>query len=285
LQRFSVQAEALPFKAIFHRIPSLRATLSVPHDCCQEKNMQDDLVVAEGGAPLSQVARFVDTLVAPKKTFADILRSTNCLLPIIVMILLTIGWSYSIDKTVGFAAASEVQMAKSPSTEEAMQQLPPDQRASRMALTTKITRGTTYASFIFVLIFMAIETLVLWGSFNFGLGAKTTFSQVFAVVVYAGIPRYLIWILSSIMLFAGVGRDNFDMRNPVGTNLGFFLTDSAQWMKTAGQFFDLLGFWSLALLVIGMAIVARKTIAQSATVVIGWWVLILLIVTGISAAF
>jgi hypothetical protein len=103
------------------------------------------------------------------------------------------------------------------------------------------------------------------------------------VVVYAGLPRYLIWFMSAIMLFSGVGTDNFDLRNPVGTNLGYYLTDSPQWMKTAGQFFDVLGFWSLALLVIGMAIVAKKQIAQSATVVIGWWVLILILATAVSA--
>ncbi len=247
--------------------------------------MQEELAVAEGGAPLSQVERVVDTFVAPRKTFTDILRSTNCWLPILLMVLLTAGWAYSIDKTVGFAAAAEQQMAKSPKQEEAMQQLPPDQRASRMAMTATITKWTSYGSFVFVLIFLVIETLILWASFNFGLGAQTRFGQVFAVVVYAGLPRYLLWILSSIMLFAGVGRDNFDMRNPVGTNLGFFLTDSPKWMQSAGQFFDILGFWSLALLVVGMAIISRKKISQSATVVIGWWVLILLVVTGFSVAF
>lgn len=247
--------------------------------------MQEELAVAEGGPQLSQVTRVIDTFVSPSKTFTDILRSANCWLPIVLMILFTVGWAYSIDKTVGFAAASEIQMSKNPKQEEAIQQQPPDQRARTMALTTTITKGSTYGSAVFVLIFMLIETLLFWASFNFGLGATTKFTQVFAVVAFAGLPRYLIWILSSILLFAGVGRDNFDLRNPVGTNLGFYLTDFPKWMQSAGQFFDLFGFWSLALLVIGMAIISGKKMSQSATVIIGWWVLILLIVTGASAAF
>ncbi len=247
--------------------------------------MQDEIAVAEGGAPLSQVTRFVDTIVAPRKTFTDILRSANCWLPLVVMLILTVGWTYSIDKTVGFAAAAEQQMQKNPKAEEQMAQLTPQQRAQRMSMTASITRYSTYASFVFVVIFVSLEALLLWASFNFGLGARLKFSQVFAVVVYAGIPRYLLWIISAIMLFSGVGTDNFDLRNPVGTNIGYYLTDSPQWLQTAGQFFDILGFWSLALLVLGMAIVAGKKISQSATIVIGWWVLILIIVTGFSFAF
>jgi hypothetical protein len=247
--------------------------------------MQSQVAATEGGAQLSQVERVVDTFVAPSKTFSDILRSTNCWLPIVLIVLLTVGWSFAIDKTVGFAAAAQQQIEKNPSAVESMQQLPPDERASRLAVTATITKATTYGSFVFVLIFMVIETLVLWASFNFGLGAETKFGEVFAVVAYAGIPRYFIWILSAIMLFAGVGTDNFDIRNPVGTNLGYYLGDSAQWMKTAGQFFDVFGLWALALVVLGMAIVSRKKISQSAAVVLGWWVLILIVVAGFSAAF
>ena len=246
--------------------------------------MTDTAVVPEGQG-LSQIERVVDTFVAPSKTFNDILRSANCWLPMILMFVMIVGWCFSIDKTVGFEAATETQIAKSPKQEEAMQGLPATERAQRMALTVKITRILTYCSMIFVVIFMLIEVLILWGAFNFGLGASTKFSQVFAVVAFAGLPRALIWVLSSIFLFAGVGADNFDLRNPVGTNLGFYLADSAKWMSTAGQFFDVLGLWSLALIIIGMAVISKKKISQSATIILGLWVLILLIVTGFSAAF
>jgi hypothetical protein len=247
--------------------------------------MSEELVAAEGGAQVSQVMRVVDTFVAPSKTFTDILRSSNCWLPIVIMVILTMGWAYSIDRTVGFAAATEVQMAKNPKQADAMQQLPPDQRASRMAITTTITKYSTYLSCIFVLIVMLIETLILWASFNFGLGAQTKFGQVFAVVTFAGLPRYLVWVVSSILLFAGAGTENFDMRNPVGTNVGYYLNDSAAWIKAAGQFFDVFGLWCIALLVLGMAIISRKKISQAATVVVGWFVLLMLFFVGLAAVF
>jgi hypothetical protein len=247
--------------------------------------MPEELVTTEGGAQVSQVMRVVDTFVAPSKTFTDILRSSNCWLPLVIMVILTMGWAYSIDRTIGFAAATEVQIARSPKQADAIQQLPPDQRASRMSITTTITKYSTYARCVFVIIFMLIETLLLWASFNFGLGAQTKFGQVFAVVVFSGLPQNLIWIISSILLFAGAGTENFDMRNPVGTNLGYYLNDSAAWVKTAGQFFDLFGLWCIALLVLGMAIISRKKISQAATVVIGWFVLLMLFAVGAAAVF
>jgi hypothetical protein len=243
-----------------------------------------DAVLVESTPKLSQGARLVDTFVAPSKTFTDVLRSANCWLPIALMVVLTIVFAFSIGKSVGYTAVTEQQIAKNEKQAAAMQQLPPEQRAARITTIAKFTQISTYASSIFVVIFCLIETLILWGSFNFILGAGTKFSQVFAVVIYAGLPRYLIWILAPILLFSGVGTDSFDLRNPVGTNIGYFV-DTPAWLKTAGTFFDVLGFWSLALLVIGMAIIARKSKGQAAAVVIGWWALILLIVTGFSAAF
>jgi hypothetical protein len=243
-----------------------------------------DSPAVEGLAPLSQVERVVDTFVAPSKTFTDILRSASWWLPFLLTVLFSIGWGLSIDKTIGFRAASEQQISMNPKAEEQMAQLTPAQREQRMSLTATITRYSTYGSFVFVLIIMLMEALVLWGSFNFILGASTTFGRTLAVCMYASLPRIFIFAISSIFLFTGVGTETFDMRNPVGTNLGFYVHDPG-WMKTGGAFFDIFGFWSLALLVIGMAIISHKKIAASAGVVLGWWALILLISTVSAGIF
>ena len=251
--------------------------------------MSDAYVVPETAVPvtvepLGQVARVVDTFVAPRKTFTDVLRSSNCWLAVLLMVVFTFGFAAVVAKKVGWATVQQVQISKNPSAEAQMAQLPADQREARMAIGTKITGYATYASFVFVVIFMLIEALIVWGAFNFGLGASTKFGQVFAVIAFSALPRAIfVPLISAVLLFAGVGVDNFDIRNPVGTNLGYYLQDSAHWMAVAGGFFDLFGLWSLALMVIGMSIVARKTIAQSATVIVGLWLLILIVVTGFAA--
>lgn len=243
-----------------------------------------DAIAATEARPLSEVERVVDTFVAPSKTFTDIIRNRSWWLPFIIMCVFVFGSTYAIDRTVGFTAVAQHQTEKNARASEQLSQLPPEQRAARYQTVGKVTRIFSYCSPLLILLFVAIEALVLWGSFNFGLGAKTTFSEMFAVIMYAGLPRLFVALLSIILLFAGVNTENFDQQNPVGTNIGYFLTDAPNWLKTFGSFFDVFSIWSIILMIIGTAIVARKTKGQAAMVILGWWAVCILVLTGIAAA-
>jgi hypothetical protein len=74
------------------------------------------------------------------------------------------------------------------------------------------------------------------------------------------------------------------MQNPVGTNLAYYMPDAAPWLRTILSFFDVIGLWVLALLVIGTAIVAKVPRSKAAMVVIGWWLFGLIVMTGIAVA-
>jgi hypothetical protein len=246
-----------------------------------------DVVTAEGqvaGRSLSQVERVVDTFVAPSKTFTDILRNSSWWLPFLLLVVVTLGNSAVVEKQVGWGRVAENQIHQSPKQEEALANLTPEQRASRMQISTTVTRYISYGSFVFILVFVAIFALIYWASFNFGLGAKTTFAQMFAVCMYASLPRLLIGLLSIVTLLFGNSAESYDIRNPVGTNLAYYMPDSAPALKAALAFFDVIGLWQLVLLVIGTAIVAKVSTGKAAAVVVGWWVLGLLISVGIAAA-
>jgi hypothetical protein len=245
--------------------------------------MQDAAAVPQGPG-LSQAERFVDTFVAPSKTFTDILRSSSWWLPFVFMVLVGFLFSTAIDKKVGFDAVSQHEIEKNPKAEEQLQSLSAQDRAARMALSAKITKGITYAYAIPILIVAALVTLVLWASFNFGLGAKTTYGQMFAVWIYAALPKSIMAILAAMLLFANVNTESFDIRNPAGTNLGYYMPDASPGLKAALSFFDIFGLWSLVLLIIGTSIISRKTKGQAAAIIVGWWVLILLVSAGYAAA-
>lgn len=233
---------------------------------------------------LSQVERVVDTFVAPSKTFADILRSTSWWLPFLLLVVVTMGSTYAIDQKIGFDRVAEQSITQSASASEQMAQLTPDQHAAaihRIAVTQKYG---SYAAALIILIFVAIIALLNWASLNFGMGAKTTFGQNFAVCMYAGLPKIFIGLLNIVFVYAGVNTENFDLNNPVGTNIGYYMTSSPHWVQTAGSFFDIFGLWTLALSVIGLAIIAKKSKGQAAIVAVGWWLIGLLILTGITAA-
>ncbi len=246
-----------------------------------------EVVAVDGqssGVGLSQVERVVDTFVAPSKTFKDILRSTSWWLPFLLLVLVTLGSTVVIEKQVGWSRVAENQIHQSPKQEEAMASLTPEQRASRMQVTANVWRYLSYGSFAFILFFVAIFALIYWASFNFGLGAKTTYGQMFAVYMYASLPRLLVGLLSILTLLFGNNADSYDAKNPVGTNLAYFLPDSGPALKAALGFLDIIGIWQLVLLVIGTAIVAKVSTGKAAAVVVGWWVLGLIISVGIAAA-
>jgi hypothetical protein len=246
----------------------------------------DDVLVA--GVPenrgLSQVERVVDTFVAPSKTFTDILRSSSWCLPFLLLVLITMASTAVVDKKIGFDRVAEQSVAQSPASEEQMAQLTPQQRAAQIHRIALGQKYGSYAAAIIILIFVAIIALLYWASLNFGLGAKTTYGQNFAVCMYAGLPKIFIGLLNIVFVYAGVNTENFDLNNPVGTNIGYYLTDSAQWIKVAMSFFDIFGLWALALTVIGLAVISRKTKAQAAMVAVGWWLLGLVLLAGMTAA-
>jgi hypothetical protein len=242
--------------------------------------MSEDVTV--GG--LSQVERVVDTFIAPSKTFTDILRSTSWWLPFLLLVVVTFGATLVVERQVGWEHVAENQIHQNPKQEEKMEGLTEAQKANQMRVTAAIYRYSSYGSFVFILVFVAAFALIYWASFNFGLGASTTFGQMFAVCMYASLPRLLIGLLTIVTLLFGNSPEGYDMRNPVGTNLAYFMPDSGPALKAALGFFDVIGLWQLALLVIGTAIVAKVSKGKAAAVIVGWWVVGMIVSVGIAVA-
>jgi hypothetical protein len=233
---------------------------------------------------LSQVERVVDTFVAPSKTFADILRSTSWWLPFLLYMIVAALFAFSVDKKIGYDAVAEQAVQQSQMAQDQMANLTPEVRAKAIHQRAVATMYVSYAGGVFFLIVALIGALLNWATINFGFGAKTTFGQNFALQMFASLPIMLKSLLSTGLVFAGVGTEGFNMQNPIGTNVGYYLADSAHWMRTAGTFIDLFGFWSMALSIIGLACISGKSKGQAAIVVVGWWLVLVLVATGFTAA-
>ena len=239
--------------------------------------------VASEQRPLSEVARVVDTFVAPSKTFADIRRSASWWLPFVLAVIVSIFFSAAAGKTIGWETMAQQNIAKNHFAADRINSLPKDQQAIAYENAGKQTKIISYAFPVLIIIFALIISLLWWASLNFGLGARAKYSQILAVYFYAGLPKLIIYVLAAILLYAGVGLDNFDMQNPVGTNLGYYLPATSPALRAAGSFIDIFGLWALALAVIGTAIVTGKKYSQTAIVVVGWWILGLILATAAAA--
>jgi hypothetical protein len=247
--------------------------------------MSDTAANTQTSTPLSEVERVVDTFVAPSKTFNDILRSSSWWLPWLLGALVPLGFSVAIQQKVGWDKTySNILRQSSQTQQDRIAQLPPDQQARQKAIAASFTKYVVWASPVLGLLFAAIAAGVLLMTLNFGLGGRATFGQIFAVWMYATLPWLISGILGIVVLFAGLDADAFNLKNPVGTNIGYYLpTDLPQWLIAFGTSLDILTIWVLVLLTIGCAIVARTKLASTAIAVVGWWVLITLVKVGVAA--
>ncbi|HEY4379587.1 MAG TPA: YIP1 family protein [Acidobacteriaceae bacterium] len=247
--------------------------------------MSEEVMLAEGTKGLSQIERVVDLYVAPATTFRDILRSTSWWLPFLLMVVFSAGSTYAIDRQVGFDRVAENAVQASPKQTEQLAGLTPEARATQMHQRAIGTKYFLYAMPLFLLLMFAIYAAIMLGSFNFGLGAKMTYGQAFAVTWYASLPYLVISVLTIVNVCFGSNAESFDLQNPVGTNLAYYLPDVAPWLKALLMQFDIIKLWGLGLTVLGMKIVAKKSLGQAAAVVIGWWLLVVLISVAATAAF
>jgi hypothetical protein len=247
--------------------------------------MSDTVANAEAAAPLSQMERVIDTFIAPSKTFNDILRDASWWLPWLLGALVTLGFSAAVQQKIGWDKTySNILQHSSEAQQERFAQLSPDQQARQKAVAASFTKYIVWVSPVLGLFFAAIAAGVLLMTLNFGLGGHAKFGQIFALWMYATLPWLIQGILAIIVLFAGLDPDAFNLRNPVGTNLGYYLpSDSSQWLIALGTSIDVLNIWVLILVTIGCAIVARTKLAATAMAVGGWWILITLAKVAIAA--
>jgi len=233
---------------------------------------------------LSQGERVLDTFIAPSKTFTDILRSQSWWLPFLLSLVVTYGYLFAIQKQVGWDTVVENTLKQDPKTVERMASQTAEQQAQTKTITLAFIKYVFYASPLLALLFAAVAALVLWGTINFLFGGRATFGTVFAVWMYGTLPLLVLTILTIITLFAGMDKDTFNLNNPVGTNIGFYLpTESPQWMIKLATSIDVVWLWAMALVGIGLAIVAKVKRSAGLMAVFGWWLLLLILKVGYAA--
>lgn len=235
--------------------------------------------------PLTEVQRVVDTFSAPSKTFTDIRRKATFWGPLVVMLLVALGFSFGVQQKVGWDKVFENNLHQAPQREEQFEKLPADQQATQKTIGVKVTAIITYCYPALILLFTALFALLVWVTANFIFGGTSKFGQVFAVNMYANLVMNLKFLLAIVALFAGVAPDSFLLANPVGTNVGYYLsTDAPKWLAALCQHIDLFEIWSVILTIIGVSIVAKVSRGKAAAAVVGWWFIFVLIGVGFAAA-
>jgi hypothetical protein len=241
-----------------------------------------DTAIQEPG--LSQIERVVDTYMAPSKTFSDIRRDASWWAPFLLISLLAVLFSYVVLSKIGLPTLVEGVVHQSSMLEDRLASSTPEQAAA-MRHGMEMQFKFMYVAPVFLLIVGMICSGIFLATANFIFGGRATFKQMVAVWFYGTLPLALTSLLTIVTVFAGISGDSFNIKNAIGTNIGYYLAsgDSPRWLVTLLSSVDVMAIWSALLLTLGISTVAGIKRGSAAVVVFGWWALYVLGQTAIAA--
>jgi len=235
--------------------------------------------------PLTEVERVIDTFIAPSKTFTDIRRNANWLVPWLLISIFSVLLVFVVDKKLGMETAYENQLKLSPKQMDKIDQLPPDQKATQMRIGASATRYFSYGSPLLTIIIAAIFAGVLMATFNFGLGAEVKFKQAMAITMYAFLPGIIKALIATAVVGMGAA-EGFTFQNQVASNLGGLVdANTSHFLNGVLTALDLFTIWTLILTGIGYACITRVKRGTCMGVVFGWFVVFTLITVGLGSLF
>jgi len=250
--------------------------------------MSDQAVqpAAETDPGLTQWQRVSNIFSAPSKTFEDIKRGNRSWwMPYLIMIVIGYIFFAAVTMKIGWNQVAQNAIHMNPKAEERMQQAPPAQRDMTMKITQYFTEGAVAASPVILLIAAAVMSLVLWGTINFLFAGKATFPTIFVALMYAWLPGIIKSLLGTIVVFAGMAPESFNIRNFAPTNLGAFLNplETNPGLYSFASAIDFTTIWTLVLVSIGVAIVAGVKRSSGYIAVFGWWAILVVAGAGWAA--
>lgn len=241
---------------------------------------------APAGAGLTQWQRVADTFAAPSKTFEDIKRGNRSWwLPLIIGALASYILFAAVAQKITIAQVVDNQIRMDPKAQERLANASPEQREMGTKFSVWITEGAFIGGPVIGIIGAAVVALVLWGTINFGFGGRSKYGEIFAVSYYAWLPMSLKALLGTIVIYAGMAPESFNIKNFAPTNLGAFLdpVDTNKALYSLATSLDIVSIWTLVLMGMGIAIVAGVKRSSGYIAVFGWWALIVLIGVGWNA--
>ena len=243
--------------------------------------MSTPAMPVESAPALNEGQRLLYTFTAPSQTMQDLRRNAGWWVPWLILSIVSIAFSFTLEKRIGWEQIVENQIQKNPKAVEKMEKMPADQREKIVALQVNISKGFSYGAPVSLLIFACIVAGVLLGLFNFGFGAKLRFAELLAVTFYS----WLIGLVNSILMIIVVWfvpPDQFDIQNPVATNLGYFVPATSAFLKGLLSAFDIITLWQIAVMAIGISMLSKVKKGPAFAAIFGLYFVLKLIGAGLA---
>jgi len=213
--------------------------------------------------PSSSFSRIVGVLFSPSRTFEDIARKPDWVVPAIVIavvvMLSVIVTVPRIDFEGQFREAFEQKGMAGRQAEQALK------------FAVAFAKGGQYAApFILIGVLAVIALLYFLGTKL--LGGAANYPQVFSVVLYGFMPQVLRVIIKIPIVLTKHGLSPQEAETVVRSSPAFLTSfkDNPMLWALLNRF-DLFLIWSLILMVIGLAIASRLSRAKTAAIVVVVW--------------
>jgi hypothetical protein len=235
---------------------------------------------------LSEGQRLVNVFIAPSKTFTDLRRNASWWAPFLIIVIVSVIFSYVVDQKVSFRKVVDNQIQLQPRAAEQLEQMAADKREKAIEQRVLITKVVTYVVPLIGLVLYAIFAAVLLATLKVVSNAQVAFGALFAMIVYTRLPEVVRAVLVILSLLAGVSSDSFDIKNPLATNAAYFLDPSSSpVLRALLSSLDVITIWALVLVAIGVACVAKVKRGTAFAIVFGWFALVVLLQVGLAAVF
>jgi hypothetical protein len=228
---------------------------------------------------LSEFARLSGVVWEPGAAFRDIVARPRWWPPLVIVIALSLTFSAMFTQRGGWEHFFRQQME----TNSRLQSMPADQREQLLATQVKVGPYFAYGGAIVGIPLFALAAAgIFLFLFRTLLGAEISFKQTFAICCYSFVPL----IFSTLMTLAVLllkDPDQFDLQNPILTNVGAFLDSAStpKWLYSLASSLDVFSLWEMALMATGLSVAARKiSWATSFMCVLGAWSLYVLLKVG-----
>ena len=224
----------------------------------------------------------VNIFVDPRTAFEDIAVAPRWLLPMLLIVVTTVGYLALFSSRVGW----EQFIRRTAEANDRMQSMPSDQRERAIEMQVKFASvWGMIGPAVAVPMTMAITAGVLLFVFRMLLDANVRFPQVLGVTAWSSLPGVISTAAAVMVLLLKTSGD-FDLRNPVGFNLGFYLPEGTRaWIVSLASSLDIFTLWTIVLLATGMAVVARRSWGSALGAILLPWALYVVVKVGWAALF
>jgi Yip1-like protein len=208
----------------------------------------------ESGTSHGPLARLFGVLFNPKPAFAEIAQRPGWIVPMVVLLLISIGLNVTLAQRVDWVEVSRQKIAKSKWASSHFDQMREDRKESAYAQAAKQSKVFRYVrGFIGWPLFLLLTSTVFLGTFKLVGGARTNFATAFAITTFAHLPVGLKELIAiPVTLFkdpSAIDPDNFLVSN-LAALLG---NDLTAWQLVPLAFLDVFGLWALLLVAIGFS--------------------------------